>query len=161
MSIITHATSHYDITVDREGHVYTAISTGMRLHYGDIDPVRTAKRIRTAAAVAMQKRANVRIVSNNMERIAPVVEALGVLPFEDYQRAVYYCSTTGRFYHPLSFHDSQSRAQGFRFVWAYCPYCDHGRLTTDHPDYEPLFPQPHCYTLTMDAVAEARAHAQL
>lgn len=67
------------------------------------------------------------------------------VPRQGFEHATYQCPTTGDWFRPLSFRLMEVVDQ--QFVWCYCPRCDIHCRTRGQAGYDPLNPQPHCYTL--------------
>jgi hypothetical protein len=67
------------------------------------------------------------------------------IPRGDYEWSDYQCPTTGVWFHPLSHRLMEIGDQAF--VWVYCPICDHHCRVRGQDGYDPMNPQPHCYTL--------------
>lgn len=71
--------------------------------------------------------------------------AIAAVPWEGHEQAQYYCSTTGRYFAPLSF---QYQIVCSRvFVWTYCPLCDSHCRTKEDPGYNAAWLQPHSFVL--------------
>lgn len=60
----------------------------------------------------------------------------------------YQCPTTGEWFRPLSV--KVQEVAGHQFVWTFCPCCDRMGRRRGHPEFEPLEPQPHCYTVEQE-----------
>lgn len=58
---------------------------------------------------------------------------------------LYQCPTTLEWFVPLS--TKEQTIRGHRFIWVYCPKCDRYNHTRRSRDFDPLQPQPHCYTI--------------
>lgn len=86
---------------------------------------------------------------------APIVRPI---PWEGHERAEYYCSTTKRYFEPVSL--QYQVVCGRVFIWTYCPLCDSHCRTKGEPGYNAAWPQPHSFVLCdvpPDALADLTA----
>lgn len=147
---IVRTTVTHDVTLSREGRVYTIISTTIRprgLAYGNSDATQTARRLQVAAATLLLHDQQLRVVYDNEGQVSEVISELAVVRERDHERALYWCSTTGLFYRPLSLKYEQQASGSLRWAWAFCPFCDVARHTRQDPAYDALHPQPHLFTI--------------